>query len=354
MRRGGLLATLAAAACVCGGLMAMAAPAVGALPTYDGMSFPDIKDASGPEEFSWQVILGKDQELRQIDDQLAEVVYPDETVSWTISAEPAHDATGANVPTSLEVSEGDVVTLFVHHRAGNPLTSQPFVYPVVDGPGFEMGFESTTFSVPMPPPDPPAEAPKEEAAQAAPRAPRKGEIGGPPAFRLGPNPEGSRTSPELVFGTGRSIDGPVQLVAYGWKPEADSPPADFCISVETVRLREEKFGTCGVALGRYRSGPATIDLDGRTIAPKAARATTVGGRISPNVAAVRVYFHRQGNRKLRRVNATVGQVSDDLQKRLKQPAPFGFFYAKVRGLVRFGGFRVQALDASGNVIHQES
>lgn len=294
--------------------------------------------------------MGKGQELRQINGQLAEVLNEGGTSAATISAEPAHDATGADVPTSLEVSEGDVVTLFVHHRAGNPLTGQPFVYPIVDGPGFERGFETATFSVLMPPPDPSDEAsPKEEAT---PKAPRKGEIGGPPAFKLGPNPEGIRTSAELVFGTGSSIDGPVQLVAYGWKPEADSPPADFCVSVETVRLREEEFGTCGIALGHGRPGPAAIDLDSQTVAPKGARATAVGGRISPDVAAVRVYFHRRGSRKLHWANAIVGQVSGDLQKRLKQPAPFGFFYAKVHGLVRFGGFRVQALDADGNVIPQ--
>jgi hypothetical protein len=51
-----------------------------------------------------------------------------------------------------------------------------------------------------------------------------------------------------------------------------------------------------------------------------------------------------------RVVALVTQVNGDLQRRLKQPVPFGFFYAKVRGLVRFGAFKAQALDSSGNVI----
>jgi hypothetical protein len=46
----------------------------------------------------------------------------------------------------------------------------------------------------------------------------------------------------------------------------------------------------------------------------------------------------------------VAQVDRDLERRLKQPAPFGFFYAKVRGLVGFGEFHAQALDAEGRVI----
>lgn len=350
MRRDGLLATLATAACA----FAWLASATGALadiaspPPYDGgMGFPVIHDPSGPEEFSWEVELSGNQELQQVDERHAEVIYGvSEVTAFDITAEDAHDANGAEVPTTLVVSEGNVITLVVHHRAGNPLTGEPFVYPVVSGSGFERGSESSTFWVDMPPPDPPAEPPEGEAA---PKAPRKGEIGGPPAFRLGPPDEGVRTSPELVFGTGRTIGGPVQLVAYGWEAW-DSSPGDFCVWIEHVRRREKESGTCGIALSQEGSSPIAIDLEAQIVGSKPARATIVGGRISPDVAAVRIYFHRAGSRKRHHLDAVVGQVSGDLQQRLKQPAPFGFFYAKVHGQARFRALYAQALDADRHVI----
>lgn len=312
------------------------------------MAFPSINSPSEPEEFSWRVILGKEQELVQLDEQRAEVIYPDDgTVAASIAAEAAHDAVGTEVPTSLSVSEGDVITLTVHHRVGNPSAGEPFVYPVVAGKGWEGGFE--TVFVQGPPADPPAEV---EGAQppASSLPPARGQVGGPPRFKLGPPDEGRRTSSPLVFGIGTTIDGPVELVAYGWEAEADSPPASFCVLLQHVRQRRNEFGVCGNPLGQRRSGPIAIDMDVQTVKPKASRATAVGGRVSPSVAAVRLFFHRPGSRKLRHATAIVGQVAGDLQQRLRQQAPFGFYYATVRGIVRFGRFRAQALDASGRVI----
>jgi hypothetical protein len=48
-------------------------------------------------------------------------------IGLVITAEKAHDGYGTNVPTTLEVSEGDVLTLVVHHR------ESAFVYPVTPG-----------------------------------------------------------------------------------------------------------------------------------------------------------------------------------------------------------------------------
>lgn len=109
------------------------------------MAFPNINGPSDPEEYSWEVILDKDQSLVAIDSQTAEVVYEDDgTVAFTIVAEQAHDAMGSTVPTSLAVSEDKIVTLTVYHREGNPAAEgAPFEYPVVAGPGFERGFESS-------------------------------------------------------------------------------------------------------------------------------------------------------------------------------------------------------------------
>jgi tripartite motif-containing protein 71 len=104
-------------------------------PKFDGvMTFSSIRDVSAPYKFSWQVDLAEGQSLRLIDPMDAEIVYEDGTRAVLISAEEAHDAVGATVPTSLSVSEGNILTLFVAHRDAS------YVYPVVAGAGWEGGF----------------------------------------------------------------------------------------------------------------------------------------------------------------------------------------------------------------------
>ena len=129
-----------------GGMMVAAGPATAegpALPAYDGlMSFPTISASSDPEEYSWKVALGEGQSLESIDSQRAEVRHEDGTLAFEIHAGPAHDATGASVPTSLVVSGVDVITLIVHHRAGHPGSGVPFAYPVVEGEGWDDGFQT--------------------------------------------------------------------------------------------------------------------------------------------------------------------------------------------------------------------
>jgi hypothetical protein len=121
------------------------------VPVYvGGMGFPAIQDTSGSEEYSWKVQLEEDQELRQVDSQRVQVYYESGHPAMTISAEAAHDATGANVPTTLEATGDEVITLIVHHRAGNPVAGgAPFDYPVLAGPGFESSYQPV--SVQMPP-----------------------------------------------------------------------------------------------------------------------------------------------------------------------------------------------------------
>ena len=123
------------------------------LPLFDGaMSFHAIPGSEGPEEFSWEVRLGEGQELRQIDDQHAGVhAEEDDRLVLTIKAVAAHDAVGTNVPTTLAVTAPNVITLTVHHRAGDPAAGgAPFTYPVIAGSGWEGGFQ--THQVQMPPP----------------------------------------------------------------------------------------------------------------------------------------------------------------------------------------------------------
>jgi hypothetical protein len=137
------------------GVIAMGAASASAeppvFPEYDGgMTFPDIHDSSAPEEYSWEMNLSSEQELVSIDDQHAEVYYTEgHYPAFGISAEPAHDADGSAVPTSIAVSAGDVITLIVHYRAGNPAAGGvPFVYPITGGVGWEGGFRTITIVMP--------------------------------------------------------------------------------------------------------------------------------------------------------------------------------------------------------------
>jgi hypothetical protein len=178
--------------------------------------------------------------------------------------------------------------------------------------------------------------------------PGKGEVGGLPTIPLGPPDEGSKASPALIIGVGSALQRTVELVAYAWKPPANlAGEGDFCVWAEQPPS-EVEYGTCASAL----SGTSSIAIDMQTqrVAPKRARFTAIGGRIAPGVAAVRLYFHRHGSQKRSSVEAILGRVDGDLQRRLKQPTPFGFFYAKIRGLVRFSAFKAQALDSSGRVL----
>jgi hypothetical protein len=119
---------------------------------FDGlMTFPAIQGAEDPEDYCWEVKLGEEEELRQIDETHAGVFWEDGTQAMLITATLAHDAEGSNVPTTLAVTAPNLITLTVHHRVGNPNASgAPFDYPVVAGAGWEGGFQ--TIHVQGPPP----------------------------------------------------------------------------------------------------------------------------------------------------------------------------------------------------------
>jgi hypothetical protein len=93
-----------------------------------------------PEAYSWRVDLGARQELRQVSPTEVQVIYVDGTEAFAITAEKARDADGARVPTTLEMTGEDEITLTVHHRAGNPAAGgAPFDYPITAGEGWEGG-----------------------------------------------------------------------------------------------------------------------------------------------------------------------------------------------------------------------
>lgn len=119
-------------------------------PVYNGMSFPAIPGPLDPEEYSWEVSLGEGQELELVDEQHAQVYYTEgHHPAFSITAEAAHDAVGSNVPTSISVSDGNILTLRVHHRAGNPVEGgAPFIYPVIAGTGWEGGVQTEVIAGP--------------------------------------------------------------------------------------------------------------------------------------------------------------------------------------------------------------
>jgi hypothetical protein len=142
--RGAWSAVLLAASLTLCVLVFGAASALASLPVYEGATgFPEIHSPSDPEEFSWEVRLEGEAELRQVDEHEAAVFYSSGHRAFGIEAEPAHDADGATVPTTIQVTGEDVVTLTVHHRDGNPAAGgAPFDYPVSDGAGWEGGFST--------------------------------------------------------------------------------------------------------------------------------------------------------------------------------------------------------------------
>jgi NHL repeat len=115
-------------------------------PIFDGvMAFQSLRSSAAPESYSWTIELGPGLDLVSINEHTAEVFYEDGTPAMMIEAELAHDATGKEVPTTLTVDEPDGITFTIHHKA------QPFIYPVVAGAGFQVGYETVTVTEPPPP-----------------------------------------------------------------------------------------------------------------------------------------------------------------------------------------------------------
>ncbi|HVO53370.1 MAG TPA: NHL repeat-containing protein, partial [Solirubrobacterales bacterium] len=120
-------------------------------PLFEGaVTFEAIRGPSAPEEYSWHVELEEEQELSLQDDQHAVISYPDGTIAVAITAEPAHDATGREVATTLSVSGDGTITLHIPYGKGDA-EGKPFVYPILAGAGYEVGHEEVTITYPSPP-----------------------------------------------------------------------------------------------------------------------------------------------------------------------------------------------------------
>jgi hypothetical protein len=232
MRRTLIAAVVAVLSCA-----AWPAPApAAACPSFDGgMQFPQIHSPADPEDYCWEVQLGEEQELRQVDEQHAAVYYGDpvEHIAFTITAEEAHDADGSSVPTTLAVSERNIITLTVHHREGNPAAGgAPFVYPITEGAGWEGGFETVQIQ------GPPDEAELREAALRAARDHAALEAAAPTC--LVPNLVGrSLRSSRKVLEARNCLLGPVRgrrskslRVVRQYRPTGEALPAGTKVGVK--------------------------------------------------------------------------------------------------------------------------
>jgi hypothetical protein len=113
-------------------------------PLYEGgLIFEAIRTSAAAQQFSWRVELHDGQFLKLVDPHHATVYYESGHPAFGIAAEPARDAIGADVPTTLSVSGANVVTLHVHHQEGS------FTYPVLAGTGWRGGFTRTEIEGPM-------------------------------------------------------------------------------------------------------------------------------------------------------------------------------------------------------------
>jgi sugar lactone lactonase YvrE len=112
-------------------------------PEYSGAyMFTTIRDANAPENYEWHLKLHSGQYLVQANPQQIEVKWAAGVTAFLITAEPAHDATGNSVPTTLSILEGSDISLSVPHR------NQGYTYPVVAGQGYETGYATVTVYIP--------------------------------------------------------------------------------------------------------------------------------------------------------------------------------------------------------------
>ncbi len=260
-----------------------------------GMSFGTITGPADPEEYSFSLELGEGQELMAVDDQHAEVRYGrSEHIAFRIAAEPASDAIGTNVPTTLTVTQPNIVTLTVHHREGNPAAGgAPFTYPVVRGAGWEGGFQTSTVLMP-----------EDEAEQRAKERAARGAT--PPE----PQPTSPEPQPQRVLVTRALGD-----------PKLYFRPHSFLLSAD---------GTFGIGKVRWKGyGDATATATGRGFA----------NDCIPNCAEGR-FSHPQAMLRLAKVVPCQGNpVYARLHYALTGPLP--------QGMPRQGSFSMLPLGEEG-------
>jgi hypothetical protein len=173
-------------------------------PIYDGsQTFKAIRDETAPETYSWKVSLNEGQMLKAIDSEHVSIFNQDGTQALAITAQPAHDATGKEVPTSVSASEGNVLTLTVKYKG------KGFIYPIIGGPAFQASYTLPVIWEPAPPP---AEAGAEEVLIVSGSAPQ---YAGCPASG---EACASSSEPYKTYAAERCVKVPaVGCTSWGWK-----------------------------------------------------------------------------------------------------------------------------------------
>jgi hypothetical protein len=175
-------------------------------------------------------------------------------------------------------------------------------------------------------------------------------VGGEPTRPLGPPDEGTQTTAARVIGVGRTYDGWLEIDAYGWRPPSDSSGErkKVCTWIEFEAEPAPTFGSCFGA-GELEQ-PIAIESASELVQPKRLRSSYIGGSLARDVVRVALRIERPGNKTPDRVQATVAHVDGPLQGKLKQSEPFGYFFAKVRGLVPAKDIHATAYDADGRKV----
>src|SRR5690349_7228873 len=95
MRRASTARLLAAVVIVYALVFGDPSPASATPPPYEGsLTFPTIYGSAEPEDFSWEVTLDEEQELRQINEREVGVFFASGHRAFSIQATRAHDAVG--------------------------------------------------------------------------------------------------------------------------------------------------------------------------------------------------------------------------------------------------------------------
>ena len=112
-------------------------------PEYNGAQmFTTICDASAPEQYEWRLKLHFTQYLVQANPQQIEVKWGNGETAFLISAEPAHDALGKELPTTLSIINATDIALKVPHR------EHGYTYPVSAGKSLETGYATVSVYIP--------------------------------------------------------------------------------------------------------------------------------------------------------------------------------------------------------------
>lgn len=141
----------------------------------------------------------------------------------------------------------------------------------------------------------------------------------------------------IVIGAGTTAFGPIEVVAY-------TARLGLCVDVDM------RFGSSGGCPATRPRSPVDPDGVSGSFSRHGGGYTQLTGTTRPEVAAVRARYLHRG--RWHTAGALIARIEGDLQERLGQPKPFGYFVLTVAGCVEAHRFRVTALAADGTVLQR--